>query len=112
MFRTIIFLCFVCMCNQAFAYKQFYDAFLSSKTSVVRLDTAKIQKAKCFLCHEGKSKKIRNHYGKLLEIRLTSKDTRNYEKIEKALSEVELEPLIQGITYKELFDEGTLPNEQ
>ncbi len=112
MLRTIIFLCLVCMCNQAFAYKQFYDAFLSSKTSVVRLDTAKIQKAKCFLCHEGKSKKVRNHYGKLLEVRLTSKDTRNYEKIEKALSEVELESSIQGITYKELFDKGTLPNEQ
>jgi len=111
MFRTIIFLCFMCMCNQAFGYKQFYEAFLFSKTSVVHLDTAKIQKTKCFLCHEGKSKKTRNHYGKLLEQRLTSKDTRNNNKIEKVFSEVELELSSQGITYKELFNKGTLPNE-
>ncbi len=112
MFRIIIFICFSCLCNQAFAYKQFYDAFLSSKTSVVRLDTAKIQKANCFLCHESRSKKVRNHYGKLLEVRLTSKDTRNHEKIEQALSEVELELSTHGISYKDLFNKGKLPNEE
>ena len=57
-------------------------------------------------------KKLETITGNFLEVRLTSKDTRNHEKIEQALSEVELELSTHGISYKELFNKGTLPNEE
>ncbi|HUT93863.1 MAG TPA: hypothetical protein VMY37_30650 [Thermoguttaceae bacterium] len=48
-----------------------------------------VTKAKCLVCHEGKSKKNRNPYGKQLAELLDKKtDKENVEKIHKAMDKV------------------------
>ena len=68
------------------------------------------QRQKCNICHEGKSKKDKNAYGKLLDKLLDrKKDAKNPEKIRQALAAVESEKSPSGETYGELIKEGKLP---
>ena len=73
-----------------------------------------VTKAKCLVCHEGKSKKNRNRYGKQLAELLDKKtDKENVEKIQKALDRVakmKSEPKKKDSpTFGELIAAGKLP---
>ena len=96
--------------SPAYAVKQFYDEFKEVYVNNGELDAGAVAKAKCNLCHEGKSKKNKNAYGKLLDTLLDrKKDAKNPEKIREALAKVESEKSSSGITYGELFKQGKLP---
>ena len=64
---------FLVSASPAFAVKQFYDEFKEVYVNKGSLDGAAVAKAKCNLCHEGKSKKNKNAYGKLLDALLDRK---------------------------------------
>ncbi|MDA7885508.1 hypothetical protein N9B10_01355 [Pirellulales bacterium] len=101
---------FMISASPAFAVKQFYDEFKEVYVNNGELDASAVAKAKCNLCHEGKSKKNKNAYGKLLDTLLDrKKDAKNPEKIREALAKVESEKNSSGVTYGELFKEGKLP---
>ena len=101
---------FMISASPAFAVKQFYDEFKEVYVNNGELDASAVAKAKCNLCHEGKSKKNKNAYGKLLDALLDrKKDAKNPEKISEALAKVESEKSSSGVTYGELFKEGKLP---
>ena len=101
---------FMISASPAFAVKQFYDEFKEVYVNNGELDASAVAKAKCNLCHEGKSKKNKNAYGKLLDALLDrKKDAKNPEKIREALAKVESEKSSSGVTYGELFKEGKLP---
>ena len=48
---------FLVSASPAFAVKQFYDEFKEVYVNKGNLDASAVAKAKCNLCHEGKSKK-------------------------------------------------------
>ena len=101
---------FLVSASPAFAVKQFYDEFKEVYVNKGSLDGAAVAKAKCNICHEGKSKKNKNAYGKLLDKLLDrKKDAKNPEKIRQALATVESEKSPSGETYGELIKEGKLP---
>lgn len=101
---------FLVSASPAFAVKQFYDEFKEVYVNNGNLDASVVAKAKCNLCHEGKSKKDKNAYGELLDKLLDrKKDARNPEKIRQALVAVESEKSPSGKTYGELIKEGNLP---
>ena len=101
---------FIISASPAFAVKQLYDEFKEVYVNNGELDASAVAKAKCNLCHEGKSKKNKNAYGKLLDTLLDKKkDAKNPEKIREALTKVESEKSSSGVTYGELFKEGKLP---
>ena len=96
--------------SPAFAVKQFYDEFKEVYVNKGSLDASAVAKAKCNLCHEGKSKKDKNAYGELLGKLLDrKKDAKNPEKIRQALVAVESEKSPSGETYGDLLKEGKLP---
>jgi hypothetical protein len=74
---------------------------------------AAAEKAKCNVCHVGKSKKNRNEYGKALGTLLTKKDGKNTEKIQDALDKVaamKSNPKDDSSpTFGDLIKEGKLP---
>jgi ABC-type branched-subunit amino acid transport system substrate-binding protein len=74
----------------AFAVKQFYDEF---KEVYGNLDASMVAKAKCNICHEGKSKK----------------DNKNPEKIREALEKVAGMKSPSGKTWGEILKAGKLP---
>jgi|TARA_B100001939_G_scaffold236365_1_gene203864 hypothetical protein len=101
---------FIVSASPAFAVKQFYDEFKEVYVNKGNLDASAVAKAKCNICHEGKSKKDKNAYGKLLDQLLDrKKDAKNPEKIRQALAAVESEKSPSGETYGSLFKEGKLP---
>ena len=101
---------FLVSASPAFAVKQFYDEFKEVYVNNGNLDAGAVAKAKCNLCHEGKSKKNKNAYGDLLDALLDrKKDAKNPEKIRQALAKVESEKSPSGVTYGEIFKEGKLP---
>lgn len=90
--------------------KQFKAVYLTEETSEEY--TELVGKAKCYVCHQGKSKKNRNAYGEAFAGLLTKKE-KDKEKIVAAIKEVgamhsdaddESSP-----TYDELITEGKLP---
>jgi len=86
----------------AFAVKQFYDEFKE-----VYVNNGK---AKCNICHEGKSKKDKNAYGKELDKLLDrKKDAKNPEKIREALAKVAGMKSPSGKTWGEILKAGELP---
>ena len=94
----------------AFAVKQFYDEFKEVYVNNGSLDASAVAKAKCNICHVGKSKKDKNAYGKLLDELLDrKKDAKNPEKIREAFEKVAAAKSPAGPTYGELFKEGKLP---
>ena len=73
-----------------------------------------VAKAKCLVCHEGKSKKNRNPYGKQLAELLDKKtDKESVEKIQKALDRVakmKIDPKKKGSpTFGDRIAQGKLP---
>ena len=101
---------FIVSASPAFAVKQFYDEFKEVYVNKGNLDASAVAKAKCNICHEGKSKKDKNAYGKLLDQLLDrKKDAKNPEKIRQALAAVESQKSPSGQTYGSLFKEGKLP---
>jgi hypothetical protein len=100
--------------REAFAIKQFFDEFKEVYVKEGSPLAAEVEKAKCNVCHVGKSKKDHNAYGKALAERLDKKeDKENKEKIRKALEEVaglSSDPdKADALTFGQLIAEGKLP---
>jgi len=98
----------------AYAIKQFADEFKEVYVKEGSPLAAEVEKAKCNVCHVGKSKKDHNAYGKALAERLDKKeDKENKEKIRKALEEVaglSSDPdKADALTFGQLIAEGKLP---
>jgi predicted Ser/Thr protein kinase len=98
----------------AYAIKQFADEFKEVYVKEGSPLAAEVEKAKCNVCHVGKSKKDHNAYGKALAERLDKKeDKENKEKIRKALEEVAALSSDPGkadaLTFGQLIAEGKLP---
>ena len=101
------------------AMKQFRDGFLAKYVKPDSSDAkekelaAAVEKAKCFICHEGETKKQRNVYGKALEKFLEKKDKDNKEKIAAAFDKVaEMKADAKdpkAPTFGELIKQGKLP---
>ena len=101
--------------DSAKAIKPFFDEF---KEKYVKPDGSAeekalaeaVEKVKCNVCHKGKSKKMRNAYGEVLDALLDKKaDAKNKEKIAEALDKVAGEKSPAGPTFGELMKEGKLP---
>lgn len=77
------------MSRPAYAIKQFADEFKAVYAKEGSPLAAEVEKAKCNVCHVGKSKKDRNAYGNALAELLDKKtDKEDKEKIRKALEQV------------------------
>jgi hypothetical protein len=74
---------------------------------------AAVEKAKCNVCHVGKTKKVRNDYGKALGALVTKKDGKDSAKIQEAFDKVAAEKSKPGDanspTFGDLIKEGKLP---
>jgi hypothetical protein len=72
-----------------------------------------VASAKCNVCHVGKTKKVRNEYGKALNTLVTKKDAKNLEKIQEALAKAADMKSNPGDpnspTFGELIEKGQLP---
>ncbi len=95
---------------------EFYARYLKDSSSDPK-DKAYVElvhNAKCFLCHEGKSKKTRNPYGRQLA-ELLNKDTdkENRQKIQEAMDRVARIPCDaknpKSPTFGDLITSGKLP---
>ena len=98
--------------GQAFAIKQFADEFTAMYVEDGKPLAAEVEKAKCNVCHVGKSKKDRNAYGEALaELLHKKEDKSNKEKIRKALETVAAQPSAGAgsPTFGDLIKEGKLP---
>ncbi|MDA1039356.1 MAG: hypothetical protein O3A37_03570 [Planctomycetota bacterium] len=98
--------------TQAFAIKQFADEFKAVYVKDGSPLAAEVEKAKCNVCHVGKSKKDRNAYGQALAELLDKKeDKENKEKIRQALETVASMPSAGAgsPTFGDLIKEGKLP---
>ncbi|MCA9238876.1 MAG: hypothetical protein KDA37_01695 [Planctomycetales bacterium] len=71
------------------------------------------KQAKCHVCHQGKSKKNSNPYGKQFEGKLTKNDRKDKDKIVNVLKEIgklRSDPKDdQSLTYEQLIAESQLP---
>jgi hypothetical protein len=70
---------------------------------------AKVEKQQCNVCHMGKSKKMRNDYGKALGKFVKKEDKDAKEKIQEALDKAAEEKSADGKTFGELIKEHQLP---
>jgi hypothetical protein len=98
--------------GQAFAIKQFADEFMAMYVEEGTPLAAEVDKAKCNVCHVGKSKKDRNAYGQALAELLDKKeDKENKEKIRQALETVASKPSAGdgSPTFGDLIKQGKLP---
>jgi hypothetical protein len=98
------------------AFKKEFESMYVKKepaTDAEKSLLAAVQKAKCNVCHAGKSKKNHNEYGKALKTLLTKKDAKNTEKIHGALEKVADMKSQAGNdgspTFGELIKQGKLP---
>lgn len=100
-------------CDIAGAFPQFAKQFVAKYTEDNADYEAKVKEAKCFVCHQGKSKKNRNAYGEALHQYLGKKDRKDVEKILAALDTVAAESSDPGDadapTFGELIAAGELP---
>ena len=99
-------------CGQAFAIKQFADEFKAVYVEEGTPLAAEVEKAKCNVCHMGKSKKDRNAYGQALSELLDKKEDKdNKDKIRQALETVAAKPSAGAgsPTFGDLIKEGKLP---
>jgi len=95
---------------------EFYAKYLKPNSSDPKdkAYTELVYNAKCFVCHEGKSKKSRNAYGRQLA-ELLDKDTDkdNKQKIDEALDKVarmHIDPKnVHSPTFGDLIAAGKLP---
>lgn len=101
------------------AFKKGFETLYVKKDSTDPKDVAladAVKKAKCNVCHMGKSKKMRNAYGEeLAKLLDRKKDRKNTAKIEEAIKKVgEMKSDTDdenSPTYGELIAEGKLPVE-
>lgn len=97
------------------AYPQFSKAFVSVYASEVANDefSALVKKAKCYVCHYGKSKKNQNVYGLAVGELIGKADRKDTDKIIAALEEVASKPFDaedeNSKTFAERMAEGLLP---
>lgn len=101
------------LCDIAAAFPQFAKQFVAKYTEDNADYEATVKEAKCFVCHQGKSKKNRNAYGEALHQYLGKKDRKDVEKILAALDTVAAESSDPGDadahTFGELIAAGELP---
>ncbi len=127
MFRKIALGLLIVLCcgNSASAYNEFYQAFVkyaSGEDETITskytnyLDLDEIKNKKCYICHEGKSRKNKNAYGELLDERINLVDVKArpariefLEQFKYILIDLESAKTPEGITYGELFSNGELP---
>jgi hypothetical protein len=100
--------------SPAHAIKQFSDEFKAVYVQEGSPLAAEVEKAKCNVCHVGKSKKDRNAYGNALAELLDKKtDKEDKEKIRKALETVAAmssDPAKPDApTFGDLIKKGALP---
>jgi len=121
--RAIGVLCIVigvawCTARPAQALKAFRDQFEAKYIKPDSTDPAEMalaaafKEAKCNVCHVGKSKKVRNAYGKELAKFLQKSDQENVEKIRASLDKVagmKSSDDPQAPTFGELIKQGKLP---
>ncbi|QDV72625.1 hypothetical protein [Botrimarina mediterranea] len=99
----------------AVAFPPFQKQFLAKYADGTDEAFTKLAKgdAKCFVCHQGKSKKNRNPYGQALAELIGKKDQKDTDKIVAALEEVAKKPSnpkdSKSPTFGELIEEGKLP---
>ena len=101
------------------AMKPFRDEFVAKYVKLDGTDAKEktfakaVQTAKCNVCHQGKSKKERNVYGRALNKFLSEGDAKNKEKIRVALdktAELRSNPADpKSPTFGELIEAGKLP---
>ena len=98
------------------AFKKQFEAKYVKKdpaTDSEKAFAAAVTTAKCNVCHVGKTKKVRNEYGKALSTLVTKKDAKNLEKIQDALAkaaDMKSNPSDPSSpTFGELFEKGQLP---
>ncbi|HVX14827.1 MAG TPA: hypothetical protein VHC22_26795 [Pirellulales bacterium] len=93
--------------KQASARKPYFDEF-KEKYATDKDYLAEVEKASCFVCHVGKSKKNRNAYGMALG-KVIAKGEKDKAKIGEALGKIEDEKSSDGKTFGELIKEHKLP---
>jgi hypothetical protein len=105
--------------SSAKAMKPFRDEFMAKYVKPDSADAKEkafaeaVQAAKCNVCHQGKSKKERNAYGRALNKFLSEDDAENKEKIRAALDKAAAmksntdDP--KSPTFGELIKAGKLP---
>ena len=73
-------------------------------------DLEAAKEAKCNVCHEGKSKKMRNAYGKAVGAALGAKNVKEADKVKEGLEEAAgKDSEVEGKTFGDLIKEGKLP---
>ena len=78
------------------------------KTSTDAAFKAAAAKAKCNVCHYGKSKKMRNDFGKAIS-KFTNKKEKDATKLADALKKAVLEKNADKVTFESLIKAGKLP---
>ncbi|GAB4142096.1 MAG: hypothetical protein Tsb009_12190 [Planctomycetaceae bacterium] len=90
--------------DEAQARPKYLKGFTSKYSNVA--DQAK--KAKCGVCHFGRSKKNRNDYGKAL-MKNIKKNEKDAKAIDTALGKTEAAKNAKGVTFGSLIKAGKLP---
>lgn len=96
-------------------YKKEFDAkyVKADGTDVEKALAAKAEKAKCNVCHKGKTKKERNAYGEALSGFLKKEDEKDVKKIQETLDKVadmkSKKDDDSSPTFGELLKKGELP---
>jgi hypothetical protein len=105
------------MAHAVDAFKKEFDAIYVNKepaTDAEKSLAAAVEKAKCNICHVGKTKKVRNDYGKAVGALVTKKDAKDSAKIKEALEKVADEKSkpndSSSPTFGELISQGKLPS--
>lgn len=98
----------------AAAFPQFQKQFVNAYAADSGSDYATaVKDAKCFVCHQGKSKKNRNPYGEALSAYIGKPDRKDVDKIVAALETVAAassDPATEGApTFGEIIASGALP---
>ena len=78
------------------------------KTSTDAAFKAAAAKAKCNICHYGKSKKMRNDFGKTIS-KFTNKKEKDATKLGAALKKAVAEKNADKVTFESLIKAGKLP---
>ncbi len=81
------------------------------KTSTSAAFKAATAKAKCNVCHYGKSKKNRNDFGKAIS-KFTNKKERDAMKLADAMKKAVLEKNADKVTFESLINAGKLPGKE
>jgi len=90
--------------NRAEARPQYFKEFTAKYDNL----KAQTMKVKCNVCHYGKSKKMRNDYGKAV-MKNVGKNQKKAPVIKGALTKAEKEKNAKGVTFGSLIKAGKLP---